>query len=150
MKYQFPIIIVLIILILAIFIYKRRSGKKSKGKEKARGGRGNKRGGRSRGRGGRGRSSENNSNRDDEDDDEEEEPDLVEDARELFGLVHDDLAQGMQLDEFEDLAGDLAGENPEEVYIELKQLYNSAMDDNKDPSKSVSLDDYIEVLENSD
>ena len=148
MDRRISIIIILVILIVAVFVWRRRSGPTKKerargGKEKARGGR---RGGRGRGGGGSSKgeekpASENNNNDD---------PDLVEDARELYNLVHEDLAQGMQLDEFEDLAGDLAGENPEEVYIDLKQLYNEAMDNNMDPSKQVSLDHYIEVLENSE
>jgi hypothetical protein len=153
MDRRISIIIVLVILIVAVFLWKRNSGgskkeraKGGKGKEKARGGRGRGRGrGRSSGSSGGG-----NRTSDEEKPAASGDPDLVADARELYNLVHEDLAQGMQLDEFEDLAGDLAGDNPEEVYIDLKQLYNEAMDKNLDPAKSVTLDSYIEVLENSD
>jgi hypothetical protein len=148
MDRRISIIIILVILILAVFYYKRQGtakkervkGGRGKGKEKARGGRrGRDRSGAAPAGSKKAAAKEPNADQD-----------LVEDARELYGLVHGDLAQGMQLDEFEDLAGDLAGENPEEVYIELKQLYNESMDNNMDPAKTVTLESYIEVLENSD
>ncbi len=143
MDKRISIIVILVILIFAVFMY-RRSGTK---KEAAKG----KRGGTKREKLKKARKE----SAQDEPEDEQESPksadkDLVSDARELYGLVHADLAQGMQLDEFEDLAGDLAGENPEEVYIQLKQLYNEAIDGNKDPSKTVTVNSYVKVLEETD
>lgn len=145
MDRRISIIVILVILIFAVYMYRRNSGKK----ETAKGGREKsapKKG--KRGKPSKGSTQEENY-------EEKESPksadkDLVSDARELYGLVHADLAQGMQLDEFEDLAGDLAGENPEEVYIQLKQLYTKAIDDNKDPSKTVTMNNYVTVLEGSD
>ena len=149
MNYRISIIIILIVLIVAIFIYRRRSGKSgkerakgSKGTSKTGGGRRGRKGGAAPGGGKKSSSSKESAVNQDQE--------LVEDARELYGLVHEDMAQGMQLDEFEDLVGDLAGENPEEVYIELKQLYNKTMDNNMDPAKNVTLEQYIEVLDETD
>lgn len=145
MDKRISIIVILIILIFAVYMY-RRSGSK---KEAVKGGR--KKGPLKKGK--RGRPARESASEDKDDDKEvvkSADKDLVSDARELYGLVHADLAQGLQLDEFEDLAGDLAGENPEEVYIQLKQLYNEAIDNNKDPSKTVTVNDYAKVLEETD
>lgn len=144
MDRRISIIVILVIIIVAVFMYRRRSGKK----EPAKGSRGKS----VPKKGKRGKPNKASAK---EETDEDESPksadkDLVSDARELYGLVHADLAQGMQLDEFEDLAGDLAGENPEEVYIELKQLYTKAIDENKDPSKTVTMNDYAKILEETE
>ena len=74
---------------------------------------------------------------------------VSEDAKELYNLVHNELAGGMQIDAFEEVAGDLAGEQPSEVFVALKQKYTEAIDANRDPLRSVTLKDYVEVLKNN-
>lgn len=69
---------------------------------------------------------------------------LREDAEDLYNLVHEQLAQGMSPAEFEEIAGDLANDFS---FIELQQLYNQAIDKNMDPIHSITVNDYIKVLE---
>jgi len=148
MEYRVPIIVALIVLLILVFIWKRRksttkpkkSSKKStkKGKQKS-----------------APRQSNNNNNSNDDDFDDEdtesyEKPaasgDISGDAKELYDIVHNDLAAGMQIDEFEDAAGDLAGDDAAEVFVALKQKYTESIDSNRDPMRSVTVKDYIEVL----
>ena len=144
MDRRISIIVILVILIFAVYMYRRSSGKK----ETAKGGRG--KSNTKKGKRGKPNKAAAKEEKEEDESPKSADKDLVSDARELYGLVHADLAQGMQLDEFEDLAGDLAGENPEEVYIELKQLYTKAIDDNKDPSKTVTMNDYAKILDETD
>lgn len=72
---------------------------------------------------------------------------LRNDAEDLYNLVHEGLAKGMQQDQFESIAGDLADEYS---FIELKQLYNSHIDRNMDPLKSITVTDYINILRKED
>jgi uncharacterized membrane protein YhiD involved in acid resistance len=75
--------------------------------------------------------------------DESESSDDQSTAQELYNLIHDRMASGMQSDEFLEVAGDM-GDNL--TYIEIKQLYNDAKNLGKDPSQSVTIDDYASVL----
>lgn len=72
---------------------------------------------------------------------------LRSDAEELYGLVHEGLAKGIQQDEFERIAGEFADEYS---FIELKQLYNSHIDRNLDPIKTITVTDYIRILQKED
>lgn len=69
------------------------------------------------------------------------------DAEELYGLVHEGLAKGMQQEDFERVAGDLADEYS---FIELKQMYNSYIDRNLDPMREIKMTDYIRILQKED
>lgn len=86
---------------------------------------------------------------DDDDLDEDEstnnvdEEEVVDDAEELFNLVHDQMASGMQSGDFMEIAGDIADDL---TFIEIKQLYNDATNKKEDPSHAVTVDDYIDVL----
>jgi hypothetical protein len=84
-------------------------------------------------------------NGDDNDDtsDKKTSKDIQEDAKELYGIVHEGLARGMKKEEFDDLAGDLADNF---TFIELKQLYNQCIDKKMDPLKAITLQDYIRIL----
>ena len=75
--------------------------------------------------------------------DEEDEEEVYEDAEDLFNLVHDRMSNDMKVDEFIDVAGDIGDDL---TFIELKQLYNNAANKDEDPSRSVRIDDYVEVL----
>lgn len=153
MDYKLPIVIALVVLLIVIFLWKRSEG--VKGTKGTKGRKGGKKATKKR---------EKHSNRaddtgagnddDDEDDgDEDTTPtkkgDVAEDAKELYDLVHNELAAGMQIDAFEEAAGDLAGDEPSEVFVALKQKYTEAIDANRDPSRVVSVRDYIEVLKKS-
>jgi hypothetical protein len=147
MEYRVPIIIALVVLLIVVFIWKRRKpttkGKKSSKKS-------TKKGSKSKGAP---RQSNNNNDEDDYDDDDTESyekpsssGDIAGDAKELYDIVHNELAGGMQIDEFEDAAGDLAGDDAAEVFVALKQKYTESIDSNRDPMRSVTVKDYIEVL----
>lgn len=152
MDFRMSAIIGLIILIIVIFIWKKRGTETQKNK---------KRKAKSNPKHTVKKQPRNNSknNIEEEDDDEDEEPpqreapqpsgNVSEDAKELYNLVHNDLAGGMQIDAFEEVAGDLAGEQPSEVFVALKQKYTEAIDANRDPLRSVTLKDYVEVLKNN-
>jgi hypothetical protein len=89
---------------------------------------------------------------DDDDDDEDddsptEDKNTNDDAEELYNLVHEPLCKGLQVDEFEEIVGDLAGPI---VFIELKQLYNQCTEKNMDPMRTVTLQDYVRILKKED
>lgn len=63
-------------------------------------------------------------------------------AEELYNLVHDDMLE-MTMEEFEDIAGDY-GEN--DLFIELKQLYNDCEKKNKNID-DITVEDYEVILE---
>lgn len=144
-------IIGLVVLIIVIFIWKRRGTEKQKNKKSK--SKGNSKG--------RVKSPSRKQPDEDEYEDEDDEPqqrqrdapqasgNVSEDAKELYNLVHNELAGGMQIDAFEEVAGDLAGEQPSEVFVALKQKYTEAIDANRDPLRSVTLKDYVEVLKNN-
>lgn len=73
----------------------------------------------------------------------DEEDNIRKDAEELYNVAHDSLCQGVQQEEFEELTGDLADKS---IFIELKQLYNHKKQKGQDPSRSVTVDDYVSVL----
>jgi len=154
MEYRVPIIIALVVLLIVVFIWKRRKG----GKTSKKGGKktSKKVSKRAPVRAAKNTSSDEDYDASEFDDDESEENekpaasgDIAADARELYDLVHNDLAGGMQIDAFEDAAGDLAGDDSAEVFVALKQKYTEAIDANRDPSRSISVKDYIEVLKKS-
>jgi FtsZ-interacting cell division protein ZipA len=72
---------------------------------------------------------------------------LDEAAKELYNLVHEPLCKGVQKDEFEELAGNLAGPI---AFIELKQLYSECIDRNMDPMNQITVEDYIRILKKED
>lgn len=63
-------------------------------------------------------------------------------AEELYNLVHDDMME-MTVEEFEDIASDY-GEN--DLFIELKQLYNDCENKNKNID-DITVEDYAVILE---
>lgn len=79
----------------------------------------------------------------DEDGEEREEDNINKDAEELYNIAHDGLCNGIQSEEFEELAGDLADTS---VFIELKQLYNQCTQKGLDPSKTITVNDYVRIL----
>lgn len=140
------VVVVIFILLVAYFVFGRSKGdakKKKKKKTKPT----KSKTGRSK------RSTSASKPKDDEDEDADEDEDcddgdtddkaIEEDAKELFNMVHEGLARGMQQDEFLEAAGDLADNF---IYIELKQLYNECNDKKMDPMKGVTLKDYIRIL----
>lgn len=151
MEYRVPIIVALVILVIVIFIWKRRGSEKlTKGKNSKKGKRAPPK------KKGKKAPAQNEDPDEDDIEDEEDEPrtkntpkasgNVADDAKELYDLVHNDLAGGMQIDAFEDIAGDLAGDEPSEVFIALKQKYTEAIDSNRDPLRSVTVKDYSEIL----
>ena len=150
MQYQIPIIIVLIVIIIGIFIYRKRSkkGEKAKGKRKKKGK--EKSSNRKKGRGRQERASDPDEyiESDDSESSEsgEEQDDLKADAYELYDLVHEEMVNGIELEEFEDIVGGLAGDQPSFIYIELGQMYEQARDKNMDPGRSITKEDYVKVL----
>jgi hypothetical protein len=68
-------------------------------------------------------------------------------AQELYNLVHDRMASGMQSDEFSEAVGD---DYDNLTYIEIKQLYNDAKNKGQDPAQSITIDDYAAVLSKRD
>jgi FtsZ-interacting cell division protein ZipA len=77
----------------------------------------------------------------------DEEQAIEDDAEELYNLVHEKLCQGMQKDEFDSVAGNLADPM---TFIKLKQIYNQHIDKNMDPMKHINSSHYLEVLKSSD
>jgi cytoskeletal protein RodZ len=73
--------------------------------------------------------------------------DIEEDAKTLYGLVHENMVQGMTRDEFQKLAEDLAGDIH---FNELLQLYTVAKQDDQDPQTAVTVKDYVAVLSKHD
>jgi len=157
-KYTALLVLLLILIIAYFFVWRssgkgsKKGGKKKKSKKKTRKGR--------RGRAGKGRAaaSDDDSEPDEEDedddvadasgdDDDEEGDKLREDAEELYNLVHEGLCKGMQQDDFEELAGDIAGDIS---FIELKQMYNQCTDRKMDPMKVITIEDYVRVLKKED
>lgn len=79
-----------------------------------------------------------------EDDDEEDENDKVhDDAEALYNLIHTDMCNNMQQNDFEKVAGDLANAI---IFIELRQMYNECNDRNLDPMRTITVEDYYRVL----
>lgn len=161
MEYRVPLIIALVVLLIIVFLWKRREGASNKNNKK-RGKTSNSKGSKSSKGGSKAKpksksNDDMDDNIDDSEDDESEDDkpqkrasgDVVEDAKELYDLVHKELAGGMQIDAFEQAAGDLAGDEPSEVFVALKQKYTEAIDANRDPSRSVTVKDYTEILKKS-
>ena len=138
--------VIIVVLLIAIYIFWKRSSSKKenvtkkKKKEKSRN---------RRVRGSSRHPIEDSEDIDDDDDDDvnnndnDYDDDVVEDAEELFNLVHDRMSSGMQSSEFTEITGELADNL---TFIEIKQLYNDASNKEEDSSRSVTVDDYIEVL----
>lgn len=149
MEYRVPLIIALVILLIAVIVWKRREKQTNKPKGGKKGAKKTKAGAK------KSDDTPDDIDEDDDDDSVESKPaprkssDVAEDAKELYDVVHNDLAGGMQIDDFESAAGDLAGDEPAEVFIALKQKYTEAIDANRDPAKSVTVKDYVEILKKS-
>ncbi len=72
-----------------------------------------------------------------------EEPEEDEDqAQELYNAVHENMVNGMSADEFKKVAPDHGAT----TYFNLKQLYNNATSENKDPMNVVTVEQYRQVL----
>ncbi len=69
--------------------------------------------------------------------------DTQRDAQELYNLVHDSLCKGMQAQDFKEQTGDLADDN---IFIELKQLYNHHRKEKRDPNTSIKVSDYVRIM----
>lgn len=145
-RYKIAVILILVVLIVATFIWKRGGEKMKKGRKSV-----TKKGGKKAPR-----QKSNNDDVEDVDEDGDERPsnraasgNIADDAKELFDLVHNDMASGMQIDAFEDAAGDLGGDDPSETFVNLKQKYTQAIDDNRDPMRAVTVKDYVQVLQKS-
>lgn len=129
---------VVVMLIFMYFMYKRKSaekttdkkGKRTKKKEKPKS---------------KSRSRKLARPKDDDDEPDDQEPEEADQdaAQELYNLVHDRMASGMQSDEFIETVGD---DYDNLTYIEIKQLYNDAKNHGQDGSRSVTIDDYASVL----
>jgi len=150
MKYQVPIIAALVVILIIIFWWRRKGKEKLKGRRK----KGAKVKPKTKARAKKSGKSVDEQLIEDEleelDEEEEEADELVDDARELYNLVHEDLAGGMQYDEFEEQVDDgLVGDDPAEVFVELKQKYTEAADKNMDPMRAVTVQDYVKVLKHT-
>ncbi len=144
----YALIVALIILIICYFVFARRKstslGKRKKGKKIRDKGR---RGKSAKGRVGSDKakvSADDDDGDDDGDDGGNEQTALEQDAEELYNLVHDSLINGMELDDFQETVGDLANSF---IYIELKQLYNSCLQRKMNPAETVTVEDYVKILE---
>lgn len=73
---------------------------------------------------------------------EKQQEDEDDQAEELYNLVHDDMVD-MTMEEFEDIASEY-GEN--DLFIELKQLYNDCEKKNKNVD-DITVEDYAVILE---
>lgn len=142
-----------IILIFLIICYYATRGKKEFIKK---GGKSKKNKNKPKGKGSRSKPSRKNAPRsnDEEDDpiedvdestdgEETEEDNINKDAEELYNVVHDGLCNGIQNEEFEELAGDLADTS---IFIELKQMYNQCTQKGLDPNKTITVNDYVRIL----
>ena len=68
--------------------------------------------------------------------------DAAKDAKELYHLVHEPLSKGVTMEEFKQLAGNLADTQD---FINLKQLYNSYINSGQDTNK-ITVKHYAEIL----
>jgi cytoskeletal protein RodZ len=149
-RYKISVILILVVLIIAVFIWKRKSKEKMNGKKTKKSPK------KTNKKTPQPNNSSSASSTTEDYDEENEKPssrsssgNIADDAKELFDLVHNDMASGMQIDAFEDAAGDLAGDDPSETFVILKQKYTQAIDDNRDPVRSVTVKDYVQVLQKS-
>lgn len=150
-RYKIPVIIILVVLIIAVFIWKKRAEKMIPKKNSKKG---NKKVVKKQKKTDTHMTNDDNDNDNDDNDKDEQSVhnqsgNVAEDAKELFDLVHNDMASGMQIDAFEDAVGDLAGDDPSETFVNLKQKYTQAIDDNRDPIRSVTVKDYVQILQKS-
>lgn len=81
----------------------------------------------------------------DDDDDDDIDDDIQEDADNLYDSVHDSMVEGIQLEDFEELAGNLADAT---TFIELKKLYQDSKDNDKDPNEYITPEMYAKILAN--
>lgn len=78
-----------------------------------------------------------------EEEEDEEKENLQSDAKKLYDLIHEDLAKGsLTSEQFKSRVGDLADDA---AYIELKQLYSSYRDTQKNPN-DVPVSSYEGIL----
>jgi hypothetical protein len=146
-KYVAVVIILMILIVCyGVFAYKEHSGKKETGKKGAKGGRSKNK---SKARKGGKKTSKRNKSREVEEPEESDDdgPEETDSAEELYNLVHESLCKGMQQDEFEEVAGELAGGI---AFIELKQMYNQCIDKSMDPMQTITVEDYVRVLKKED
>jgi FtsZ-interacting cell division protein ZipA len=78
-----------------------------------------------------------------DDDNDEENDNIYDDAKELHKLIHTEMCNGMQKQDFEQTVGDLANGV---IFIELKQMYNECADRKLDPMRTITVDDYYRIL----
>jgi flagellar biosynthesis/type III secretory pathway M-ring protein FliF/YscJ len=76
--------------------------------------------------------------------DEDEEDAINKDAEEIFNLVHEGMCNGIRAAEFNELLGNL-GDN--DLYINLRQIYNNCKNKGGNPEKQITVDDYVKVLD---
>lgn len=132
---------VVVLVLLVYFLYRRKRNESATGKKPKRVAKKTKKKTR---KSSKTRPTKDQEDQDDEPDNEPDEDDESQDsAQELYNLVHDRMASGMQSDEFLEVAGDGVDNL---TYIEIKQLYNDARNKSQDPSQSVSIKDYANVL----
>ena len=131
MNIKLATVVVLLFLLIAVYIYRSKGKKKSKKSKKSKG---------------KTRSRSGEPEIFDRPDDEavEVSEEIAGDADELYSLVHDDLTQGMQVDAFMDVAGELGSY---EIFMELKQKYTDATNKNLDPLTTITVEDYEQVLD---
>ncbi len=148
-KYS-AIVLVLVILLSVYFIFIKGRKESASDKKKSKNGTKSKKKGKKSKSGSSSKSDENiisnddsDSGNDEDENDDQGDKDVAADAKELYGLVHEGMAHGMQKEEFTELAGDLADNF---IFIDLKQLYNQAIDKKIDPLKAITLKDYVRVL----
>lgn len=79
----------------------------------------------------------------DDSDDESDTDDIHERAEELYKAVHSSFVEDADMDAITALSNEIDNF----IYIDLKQLYNNAIEKNLNPNNAITVKDYIEVLE---
>jgi hypothetical protein len=149
-KYTALIIVFLILIIGYYVVVRKKEGlKKTKKTKKSKKTRKTKRNNRRKAQERRTQQDDEDTSEDEEDENEEnvEDRKIADDAEELYNLVHDALCKGIQHEEFEEIAGDIAGNI---AFIDLKQLYNQCLEKKMDPMRVITVQDYIRILKKED
>lgn len=72
--------------------------------------------------------------------DESEDDSEQEDATDIYNMVHHEMLEDIQVDEFKQLTG-----LDDMMFVEIKELYTTAIDEGRDP-QSITAYDYDEIL----
>jgi hypothetical protein len=141
-KNKYTVIVIVVVLLLISYVsytymYRENVKPSKKGKKKpVRSTKGKKGAGKGAGKSRKGDSKKSEALRGDP---------VADDAEELYNLVHEEMCQNMQIEQFLEVSKDLADER---VYIDLRQLYNSCADSKIDPSDKITVEQYKKILDN--